>query len=263
MKRDRPVPEGAAPPVPAAVAPPAGGPASSAIDWRRVGRRYDRWAPIYDALGMLCFGGGLRQTARQLLEYPAACRRGLILGGGTGCLLEDLAAHRFAGEWTWVDVSAAMLRKARRRWQRLGYEAATIRFELGTVEGLAREPRHDAVLAPFFFDQFDPAALSLLFEAIDARTSSDALWWVADFAPPSTMLQRGVQAALYAAFRAGCGIPATRLADIETAAARCRLGSSIGYDSPRAWFQARVYRRVERLPTESGGGRRAGAVVAQ
>lgn len=91
------------------------------IDKTAVEKAYDRWAPVYD----LVFGPVFERGRRAAIA--AADRVGgriLEVGVGTGISLPDYSrANRIFG----VDISAAMLGKARERVTELG---------LGHVEGL-------------------------------------------------------------------------------------------------------------------------------
>jgi phosphatidylethanolamine/phosphatidyl-N-methylethanolamine N-methyltransferase len=87
-----------------------------------VGRAYDRWAPIYDLVFGGVFGKG-RQAA--ILATNAIGGRVLEVGVGTGISLPQYRRDlRIFG----IDISEAMLRKARER---------VAEFGLTNVEGLA------------------------------------------------------------------------------------------------------------------------------
>ena len=81
------------------------------IDRDAVERAYDRWAPVYD----LVFGAVFERGRRAAIA--AAERVGGEVGVGTGISLPDYSrANRIVG----VDISEAMLHKARERVAELG-----------------------------------------------------------------------------------------------------------------------------------------------
>jgi phosphatidylethanolamine/phosphatidyl-N-methylethanolamine N-methyltransferase len=91
------------------------------IDRHAVEKAYDRWAPVYDLVFGPVFERG-RQAAIAAAERVGG--RMLEVGVGTGISLPDYSrANRIFG----VDISEAMLRKARERVTELG---------LSHVEGL-------------------------------------------------------------------------------------------------------------------------------
>src|SRR5262249_11473464 len=92
------------------------------IDNRTITKAYARWAPVYDLVFGAVFERG-RQAAIAAAERVGG--RVLEVGVGTGISLPDYArATRLFG----VDISEAMLRKARERVAEL---------DLSNVEGLA------------------------------------------------------------------------------------------------------------------------------
>ncbi|MEZ4686196.1 MAG: hypothetical protein R3B47_09055 [Bacteroidia bacterium] len=52
---------------------------------------FNRLAPVYDFLASLVFGNRIRQAQRWLLDFIPEGSSILILGGGTGWILEELA----------------------------------------------------------------------------------------------------------------------------------------------------------------------------
>ena len=108
-----------------------------------VAKAYDRWAPIYD----LVFGAVFRQGRSVAID--AAERAGgriLEVGVGTGI---SLPRYRRSSRITGVDLSDAMLDKARARVARLGLTNVEA-IEIGDAERLAY-PDHafDVVVAQY------------------------------------------------------------------------------------------------------------------
>ncbi|HEY5131227.1 MAG TPA: methyltransferase domain-containing protein [Bradyrhizobium sp.] len=99
-----------------------GGKRQLEFDREMVERAYDRWAPIYD----LVFGGVFGKGRRAAIAATNSIGgRVLEVGVGTGISLPQYASNtRIFG----IDISAAMLRKAKTRVAELG---------LKNVEGLA------------------------------------------------------------------------------------------------------------------------------
>lgn len=113
-----------------------------------VAAAYDRWAPIYD----LVFGGVFATGRREAIAAAEAVGpRILEVGIGTGISLP----HYSAASWlTGVDISEAMLDKARERVRRLG---------LGNVEQIAVM---DAEALQFPDDAFDVVVAQYVVTAV-------------------------------------------------------------------------------------------------
>jgi phosphatidylethanolamine/phosphatidyl-N-methylethanolamine N-methyltransferase len=98
----------------------------AALDRNRIEKAYDRWAPVYDKVFGKVFERG-RMAAIKATETHIGAHGGRILevGVGTGIsLLSYSRKNRLVG----VDISAGMLRKARKR---------VIEHHLTNVEALA------------------------------------------------------------------------------------------------------------------------------
>lgn len=104
--------------------------------WNRL--RYTLYAPLYDAAARL-FGPDRRRAVALVAPRPG--ERVLILGAGTGLDLEYLPA---GCEVTAVDLSPAMIRRLRRRAQRLGRQVEARVMDAERLE-LADE-HYDVVL---------------------------------------------------------------------------------------------------------------------
>ncbi len=115
--------------------------------------RYDRIAPIYDAVEWVM---ELRARAwRRRLWSRAAPGRLLELGVGTGKNLRYYGTRQVIA----LDLSAAMLARARRRAARLGVEAE---FQTGDVQRLPyADGSFDVVVAAFLFCSVPDPVLGL------------------------------------------------------------------------------------------------------
>lgn len=115
-----------------------------ARETRRTRRRYDRIAPIYDALEWI-MERRVRRWRRDLWSC-AGPGRILELGVGTG---KNIPYHPGGREIVAMDISGKMLARAHRRAERLG---ARVRLELGDVQELSYpDASFDVVVATFLF----------------------------------------------------------------------------------------------------------------
>jgi len=77
---------------------------------------YDRIATNYDRLSRLVFGKSIIRAQQALLPFVSSPARILIVGGGTGWILEEIAKHCPSGlAIDYVEISSNMLDLARRR----------------------------------------------------------------------------------------------------------------------------------------------------
>ncbi|MBK5223951.1 MAG: methyltransferase domain-containing protein [Acidimicrobiia bacterium] len=164
-----------------------------------VARRYDRIASFYDAFeSPMDLLGGRRRRARTV---EAATGRTLEVGIGTG---RNLDLYRPGVDVTGIDISQAMLARARRRAERQG---RSVRLEVADVERLPYpDASFDTVCATCVFCSVadpvagfaevarvvDPGGQVRLLEHV--RPRNPLLGWVADRLSP--LVQRTIGPAI-------------------------------------------------------------------
>ncbi len=83
----------------------------------------------------------------------------LILGGGSGWILESINALSFDGEVWYIEASSEMIRLASKR--QLDFK---VHFIHGTEENIPQEVVFDAVITNFYLDLFPDERLPLVLE---------------------------------------------------------------------------------------------------
>lgn len=208
------------------------------------GRSFDRLARVYRALEFLAFGRDLERARFCLLPHLKPCRTILVLGEGDGRCLEQLLALNPSASIDCLDLSAAMLDRARRR---LGARASRVNFIHADVLATELPARHyDAVVTCFFLDCFDDGQAQTLVTHIAASLQPHALWLWADFVLPAHGPARWRAQVwlvlLFGFFRWQTGLKNNALPHSE------KLIEAAGFDSiamqTRQWglLRSRVYR---------------------
>lgn len=109
-------------------------------------RNYDSIAWFYDGLSRLVFGNALIKAKLFLLDSIPSNSRLLIVGGGTGWVLEEIAKKHPSGlHITSIDASAKMVALARKR----NAGANQVTFITSTIEDATLVATFDVVLTPF------------------------------------------------------------------------------------------------------------------
>jgi demethylmenaquinone methyltransferase/2-methoxy-6-polyprenyl-1,4-benzoquinol methylase len=157
------------------------------------GRSYEVVAWCYDAIAGLYSLDAIRRARAWQLGHMRPGERALYIGIGSG---EDaLLAAEHGLEVTGLDLSPAMLRRARGRFERHGRDVALIQGDL--FEYIAVE-RYDVVVANFFLNVFAPDAMLRALTRVASLVRPGGLLALADFAPPGPgVLRRGLSAAYY------------------------------------------------------------------
>lgn len=176
---------------------------------------YDPVANIYDRLSRLVFGRALIRAQTCLLPYITPHSRVLIVGGGTGWILEDIALICPAGlHITYVEISAKMIAIAQQR----NVAAHEIHFVQQSVETFTSTLKYDFILTAFLFDNFSPERAGNIFNHLSALLAPQGRWLFADFqytAGRNAWWQRQLLQLMLLFFRITCRVEARSLTDME------------------------------------------------
>jgi ubiquinone/menaquinone biosynthesis C-methylase UbiE len=139
---------------------------------------YDNIARQYDFLSRLVFGKSQVRAQVELLRFIECDDRILIVGGGTGWILEELAARYPAGlRITYVEISARMIALSRQR----NCGQNEVNFINLPVEEFSSEERYDRILTGFLFDNFSTERSARVFSQLDAVLKRGGDWLYTDF----------------------------------------------------------------------------------
>lgn len=185
----------------------------------RTAQGFDRLAPYYDALTRF-FGNAILHSQTSLGRHLKEGARVLVIGGGTGEFLETwLRAHdRFT--MVFVDLSPAMIARARRRIDKAGIDPDRIELRTGGIESINAHERFDAIGTFYFLDLFSEESLQRLMPRLNQALVPGGQWMVADFDIPDKprsrkVLSRILIKMLYIFFRMICRIEAHTLPDAQ------------------------------------------------
>ena len=133
-------------------------------------------APYYELFERAAFGGRLQRHRVAYLDAAADKRKALVLGDGDGRFTQELARAYPELYIDCVEMSAGMVREARKR---VGLRVNLIQRD---VFDLALTPEaYDVVFTHFFLDCFDVNQLASLMARVSRGLTRDAVWIVSDF----------------------------------------------------------------------------------
>lgn len=179
-------------------------------------RGYDTIASIYDVLARVFMGKSITASQQFLLkQIPANAGRMLIAGGGTGWVLEEIAAlHKQPLQIDYVDISAKMIALAAKR----NSGNHKVNFIQSSVEQNLGNQVYDVVMTPFLLDNFSQVNAELVFTNIHNALKPGGYWLYADFEVSGSFIwvKKTVLAIMYAFFRLTCNIEARQLPDVKS-----------------------------------------------
>ena len=175
-------------------------------------RSYDTIAWFYDRLSRLVYGSTLVKAQQFLLQAIPANSQILIVGGGTGWVLDEISkVHPSGLHITYIDASAKMIVLAKKR----NVGSNKITFITSLVEDAPLAGRYDVILTPFLFDNFTEASMRRIFSLLDNHLAPNDIWLYSDFRDTSVFWQKAMLKIMYFFFRTACGIEASSLPATE------------------------------------------------
>ncbi len=171
-------------------------------------RNYDTIALFYDRLARLVYGEALIEAQVSHLKAIPARAHILIVGGGTGRILEEIAKVYSSGLCiTYIDASAKMIALAKSR-DTAGNKVTFIASRIEAIEAYAL---YDVVITPFVLDNFTDEQLPQIGASIDKQLKTNGTWLYCDFQNTNVFWQQALLKIMYFFFRLTCGIEASRL----------------------------------------------------
>jgi ubiquinone/menaquinone biosynthesis C-methylase UbiE len=173
---------------------------------------FNNSAWFYDRLSRLIYGKALIRAQVCLVKYIQTDSKILIVGGGTGWILEEITKIHPSGlTITYVEVAPKMIDLSRKR----NISNNKIVFINNAIENVALPPDFDIVITPFLFDNFTEQTTRKVFSHIHTLIKPGALWLNCDFHFTGKWWQNILLKSMFLFFRIVCHIEALHLPDIE------------------------------------------------
>ncbi|WP_316828186.1 class I SAM-dependent methyltransferase [Pedobacter miscanthi] len=139
---------------------------------------YDKIANHYDTLSRLVFFKSQVNAQINQLQYIPKGSTVLIVGGGTGWILEELARVYASGlKIVYVEISAKMTALSQKR----NYQDNQVEFVNLGIEDFETNITFDVILTPFLFDNFAEQRAVKVFGQLNGYLKTDGLWFLVDF----------------------------------------------------------------------------------
>ncbi|MEO0469518.1 MAG: class I SAM-dependent methyltransferase [Bacteroidota bacterium] len=175
-----------------------------------IGKGFNRIAGIYDGLARLVFGTKLKHAKAYFLQDMLACQQLLILGGGSGELLDMLSEKGFTGQITYLEGSDKMIQLAQ------GRQLETLRIQWLQQDALQWEGianTFDGICCCFFLDIFSEHERAHLLDRCQTVLRGPGKFLLVDF--HNEAQYRWLIRLMYTFFRLVSGISGNRLPQWE------------------------------------------------
>ena len=169
---------------------------------------YNNSAWFYDTLSRMVYGRAVINAQVYLLRFIPVNAAILIVGGGTGWILEEIAALHATGlRITYVEIAENMMSLSKKR----STGDNPVIFINDAIENVTLPADFDIVITPFLFDNFVPQTLQSVFAHVHQLLKPGGLWLNCDFQCTGKWWQKVLLKLMFLFFRALCGIEAKQL----------------------------------------------------
>lgn len=176
---------------------------------------YDNIASLYDFLSRLVFFKTQVKAQVELLKYIKPKSTILIVGGGSGWILEELSNLYPEGLVIhYVEISAKMLARSRKR----DYKKNRVLFFQAAIEDYRPSNSFDIVITAFLFDNFLEEKAAEVFKLLNQQLHYSGIWLYTDFyvnPQKDSRWKRWVLTIMYKFFRYICDVEAQKLVNME------------------------------------------------
>ncbi|MCX6216048.1 class I SAM-dependent methyltransferase [Spirosoma sp.] len=177
------------------------------------GGNFNLIAPVYDVLAFVVFGRKLQQAQGHFLSTIPPKASVLLVGGGTGWLLEQVLIRCQTERVLYLETSSRMVARATRRMTDKSL-LGMVEFRVGDETSLRSGEQFDVVITPFLLDLFSEHTLqSRLIPSLLSVLKSGGMWLVTDFVAPPAWWQKILLWAMIRFFRLIAGIETRKLAN--------------------------------------------------
>jgi len=196
-------------------------------------------APVYDGLAWLVFGKSIRASQ---LTFTSKIKEGdkiLILGGGSGWILNELDQLDLSIKVEYVEASSRMIELAKSKGP---YGNLEVSYVLS--ETYMAKQQFDVVITAFFLDVFNQNSLDQWMTNIDEMLKSDGVWLQTDFVRGQRFWQKFLLKAMYSFFKLTCSLQGSKLQDFD------KYFQQLGFFKQQSKFyygkmiEASLYRRL-------------------
>jgi len=203
----------------------------------RTFNQFDRIARVYDALATLVFGKSIVASQRFFLSEIPPQANVLVLGGGTGWILHEIAKTNGSCEIWYIDASAKMIEHARKN-----AGALRVHFIHGTEDDIPPAIPFNVLITNFYLDLFDEQSLDAVVRKVTFSLTDNACWIVTDFLDRKRW-QRLLLAVMYSFFNVVAHLENRHLPDWNAAIQRRgyrKIDSGLFY---RGFIESAIFKR--------------------
>lgn len=204
---------------------------------------FDSIAWCYDFLSVLVFGKRIRQSQIVLLRQIKENDSVLIIGGGTGWIINEILKVSSPVQIDYIESSVEMLMKARTAV--VGNDTVQINFILGDENSIGQNEKYDIVIAFYFFDMFKEERLNTIVDSMNKALKQGGYLLYADFNINSTSpwFHKVLLKIMYLFFHYICAVEAQSLTVMNRILTKYSLVCQNSISTSNGFIVSEVYQK--------------------
>ena len=171
---------------------------------------FNKVANVYDGLVKLVFGNKLAIAQKTWLPEIQEGSRVLVMGGGTGKILEWLFETHNELNVVYVEAAEKMLEQTQKRQ----FPKAQVELILGTESNIP-SGSYDYIITNFFLDVFKPQKLERICQQLHSILKEGGHLICTDFRETGKFRHQLIIALMHWFFRAVSGLESSKLQDLQ------------------------------------------------
>ena len=216
--------------------------ANLALHLLQLPANFDHIAPYYDTLATIVFGNKLSVAKGVFLDEIPASGQVLLVGEGTGNLLNLLLQREPALTIDYLDASSKMIELTRKKVPPA--DLHRVRFFQGTHHNLPAQKKYDAVMAFFVIDCLQQGEAMAFTTSLTNALKKEGCFLMADFFPPKKIVHRALLWMMYRFFRWVADLNTAALPDYEILFNGQQLTEAGRNSYMNGFIQSRFYRKI-------------------
>jgi ubiquinone/menaquinone biosynthesis C-methylase UbiE len=176
---------------------------------------YNSIAKIYDGLSRVVYQKSIVKAQVFLIQLIKDNDSILIVGGGTGWILEEIAKlQRQNLSVVYVEKSSGMIKLAQKR----NITGLKTTFIQNGIETFDANEKFDVIITAFLFDNFKKEKIEFVFAKLNGYLKNHGIWLYADFVNDRSnkkVWQQFLLKSMYTFFRITAGIETQELIDMQ------------------------------------------------
>lgn len=145
---------------------------------KRVGRGFDRLAPVYDLVVWAIFGKRISRFVRLAISSLEHSKNCLIVGGGSGEILRQCFDQAISEQYLYAELSNKFIERTKTNFK--NKELTKVKFG-NDWESLIGSQKLDLVIFPFVLDCLTENSAEKLLKALRPKLNTNAQILIIDF----------------------------------------------------------------------------------